>query len=97
MRIRLLMREMRRLKLAHRCRWIGRDGAGSPAEVLKFGRGTDAPRPRIPDRQGAPEGTGSASARSRSLPALREPLPAKGALPKFGVQQFHLIGAGAAG
>ena len=56
MRIRLLMREMRRLKLAHRCGWIGReDGAGSPAEVLKFGRGTDAPRPRIltdKERQG---------------------------------------------
>ena len=80
----LLMREMRRLKLAHRCGWIGReDGAGSPAEVLKFGRGTDAPRPRIltdKERQKAPE----AQAREADLASVARAIAGQGALPKLG-------------
>lgn len=98
MRIRLLLREMRRLKLAHRCGWIGReDGAGSPAEVLKFGRGTDAPRPRILTDKERQERHRKRKRAKQISASVARAIAGQGALPKFGVQQFHLIGAGAAG
>lgn len=46
MRVGNLIREMRRLKIAHVGEWRERDGGmGRPAEVLTFGPGRDEPRP----------------------------------------------------
>lgn len=93
MRLGLLLRELRRLGLAHRSAWSVRDdGAGAPAEVLSYGPGKDAPRPKAltEEERGLRYRT---KRRARELTAaVTHAIAGRVELPRFGVQQFQLLG-----
>ena len=63
----------------------------------KFGCGTDAPRPRILTDKERQERHRKRKRAKQISASVARAIAGQGALPKFGVQQFHLIGAGAAG
>lgn len=90
-----LIRCMRSLGILHICDWTRSVASpGKPAEVLQFGVGRDAPRPKAQSRKAIQERYRNRQRAKRATLQVLRATAGFGSAQRHGVKSFNLLGAG---